>query len=47
VDVTFPGIKKLQNSLKKKSEAFKEIVKINHDATPITLVQEFSGSGYV
>ncbi|HZD84201.1 MAG TPA: class II fumarate hydratase [Candidatus Angelobacter sp.] len=47
VDVTLPGLKKLQNSFKKKSEAFKEIVKIGRthlmDATPLTLGQEFSG----
>lgn len=47
VYVTLPGLKKLQNSFKKKSEAFKEIVKIGRthlmDATPLTLGQEFSG----
>lgn len=45
--VTLPGIKKLRNTLKKKSEEFKEIVKIGRthfmDATPLTLGQEFSG----
>ncbi|MBI2026586.1 MAG: class II fumarate hydratase [Deltaproteobacteria bacterium] len=42
-----PELKKLQRSLEKKSEEFKNIVKIGRthlqDATPITLGQEFSG----
>ena len=45
--VTLPGLKKLRDSLKKKSEEFKEVVKIGRthfmDATPLTLGQEFSG----
>jgi len=44
---TLPGMKQLQNTLKQKSESFKDIVKIGRthfmDATPITLGQEFSG----
>jgi fumarate hydratase class II len=44
---TLPGIKQLHGTLKKKSESFKDIVKIGRthfmDATPITLGQEFSG----
>ena len=47
VQVTIPGIKKLRNTLKKKSEEFKSVVKIGRthfmDATPLTLGQEFSG----
>ena len=47
VETTLPGIKKLRNGLKQKSEAFKNIVKIGRthmmDATPLTLGQEFSG----
>lgn len=47
VEVTIPGVKKLRNSLKKKSEEFKDVVKIGRthfmDATPLTLGQEFSG----
>jgi len=47
VDVTIPGIQKLHNTLKKKSEQFKDIVKTGRthfmDATPLTLGQEFSG----
>ncbi|MFZ4740177.1 MAG: class II fumarate hydratase [Bacteroidales bacterium] len=46
VDVTIPGAEKLRNTLAKKSEAFKEIVKTGRthlmDATPLTLGQEFS-----
>jgi fumarate hydratase class II len=46
-EVTLPGIKKLRNTLKKKSEDFKDVVKIGRthfmDATPLTLGQEFSG----
>ena len=45
--VTLPGIKRLRNTLKKKSEEFKDVVKIGRthfmDATPLTLGQEFSG----
>ena len=44
---TIPNIKKLRDSLDKKSKEFKDIVKIGRthlmDATPITLGQEFSG----
>ena len=43
----FPKVKKLRDTLAKKSEAFKDIVKIGRthlqDATPITLGQEMSG----
>ena len=44
---TIPNIKKLRDSLNKKSKKFNKIVKIGRthlmDATPITLGQEFSG----
>lgn len=44
---TIPGIEQLRDALKKKSEEFKDIVKIGRthlmDATPLTLGQEFSG----
>src|ERR1700743_1131744 len=47
IDVTIPGIEKLRDTLKAKSEAFKGVVKIGRthlmDATPLTLGQEFSG----
>src|SRR5665213_2735701 len=47
IDVTIPGIEKLRKTLKAKSEAFKDVVKIGRthfmDATPLTLGQEFSG----
>ncbi len=47
LETTIPGIKKLRNTLKKKSEEFKDVVKIGRthfmDATPLTLGQEFSG----
>src|SRR5947209_10757770 len=47
MDVTIPGIEKLRDTLKAKSEAFKSVVKIGRthlmDATPLTLGQEFSG----
>ncbi|MBP0902531.1 class II fumarate hydratase [Mariniflexile gromovii] len=47
VEVTIPGVKQLRNTLKKKSEAFKNVVKIGRthlmDATPLTLGQELSG----
>jgi fumarate hydratase class II len=46
-DVTLPGMQKLRDTLRKKSEAFKDIVKTGRthfmDATPLTLGQEFSG----
>ena len=44
---TIPGIELLRNTLHKKAEAFKDIVKIGRthlmDATPLTLGQGFSG----
>ena len=47
VEITLPGMKKLRESLAKKAEAFKNIVKTGRthfmDATPLTLGQEFSG----
>lgn len=47
VDITLPGIEKLRDTLHKKSESFKNIVKTGRthfmDATPLTLGQEFSG----
>ncbi|HBI40824.1 MAG TPA: class II fumarate hydratase [Tenacibaculum sp.] len=47
VEVTIPGVEQLRNTLQKKSEDFKNIVKIGRthlmDATPLTLGQEFSG----
>jgi fumarate hydratase class II len=47
IDVTIPGIEILRDTLKAKSEAFKDIVKIGRthlmDATPLTLGQEISG----
>ncbi len=47
IEVTLPGIVKLRNTLKKKSEEFKDVVKIGRthfmDATPLTLGQEFGG----
>src|SRR5210317_2190053 len=47
VETTIPGVKQLRDTLKKKSEAFKNIVKIGRthlmDATPLTLGQELSG----
>ncbi|MEM9687077.1 MAG: class II fumarate hydratase [Bacteroidota bacterium] len=47
VETTIPGVTQLRNTLKKKSEAFKNVVKIGRthlmDATPLTLGQEFSG----
>ena len=46
-EITLPGVKKLRNTLKKKSVEFKDVVKIGRthfmDATPLTLGQEFSG----
>lgn len=47
VENTIPGIEQLRNTLKIKSELFKDVVKIGRthlmDATPLTLGQEFSG----
>lgn len=47
VEITFPGVIKLRNTLQNKSTAFKDVVKIGRthlmDATPLTLGQEFSG----
>ena len=47
VEVTIPGVEQLRNTLQKKSEDFKNVVKIGRthlmDATPLTLGQEFSG----
>ncbi len=47
VETTIPGVEILKNTLKKKSDAFIDIVKIGRthwmDATPLTLGQEFSG----
>ena len=44
---TIPGVTKLLNTLRKKSDEFKDIIKIGRthlmDATPLTLGQEFSG----
>ncbi len=46
-DVTLPGIKKLRDTLSKKSKEFMPIVKIGRthlmDATPLTVGQEISG----
>jgi fumarate hydratase, class II len=47
VETTIPGVEKLRDTLKEKSEAFMDVVKIGRthfmDATPLTLGQEFSG----
>lgn len=47
VEITLPGMKKLRDTLAKKSSAYKNIVKTGRthfmDATPLTLGQEFSG----
>ncbi|MFT5146592.1 MAG: fumarate hydratase class II [Polaribacter sp.] len=47
VENTIPGIEQLRDTLKTKSEAFQDVVKIGRthlmDATPLTLGQEFSG----
>jgi fumarate hydratase class II len=47
VKTTIPGLEMLRNTLAKKSDEFKNIVKIGRthlmDATPLTLGQEFSG----
>ena len=46
-EIALPGLKKLYETLKEKSESFKNIVKTGRthfmDATPLTLGQEFSG----
>jgi fumarate hydratase, class II len=46
-EVTIPGMQKLQETLAKKAESFKNVVKTGRthfmDATPLTLGQEFSG----
>jgi fumarate hydratase class II len=46
-ETTLPGMKKLRDTLEKKSKEYKEIVKTGRthfmDATPLTLGQEFSG----
>ncbi|MFM1877492.1 MAG: hypothetical protein RLZZ241_358 [Bacteroidota bacterium] len=46
-EVTLPGVKQLRDTLKAKSQAFANVVKIGRthlmDATPLTLGQEFSG----
>ncbi len=46
-EITLPGMQKLHETLKQKSETFTEIVKTGRthfmDATPLTLGQEFSG----
>lgn len=47
VDITIPGMEKLRDTLQKKSDEYKNIVKTGRthfmDATPLTLGQEFSG----
>ncbi|RLD21041.1 MAG: class II fumarate hydratase, partial [Bacteroidetes bacterium] len=47
IETTIPGVKLLRDTLKKKVEDFKDVVKIGRthlmDATPLTLGQEFSG----
>jgi fumarate hydratase, class II len=47
MEVTIPGIEKLRDTLKAKSEEFMHVVKIGRthfmDATPLTVGQEFSG----
>ncbi len=47
VETTIPGVEKLRDTLKLKSEQFKQVVKIGRthlmDATPLTLGQELSG----
>lgn len=47
VETTLPGVEKLRDTLQKKAEEFKSVVKIGRthlmDATPLTLGQEFSG----
>src|SRR5690606_76518 len=47
VETTIPGVEKLRNTPKEKSEAVKDVVKTGRthlmDATPLTSGQEFSG----
>ena len=47
VETTIPGVEKLRDTLKAKSDTFANVVKIGRthlmDATPLTLGQEFSG----
>ncbi len=47
VETTIPGVEKLRDTLKAKSEQFMKVVKIGRthfmDATPLTVGQEFSG----
>jgi fumarate hydratase class II len=47
IEVTIPGIEALRDTLQRKSNDFKDVVKIGRthlmDATPLTLGQEFSG----
>ena len=47
VETTIPGVEKLRDTLKQKSDQFMNVVKIGRthlmDATPLTLGQEFSG----
>lgn len=47
IENTIPGVEQLRDTLKAKSEAMKDVVKIGRthfmDATPLTLGQEFSG----
>ena len=47
IEKTIPGVEQLRDTLKAKSEAFKDVVKIGRthlmDATPVTLGQELSG----
>ena len=47
VENTIPGVEQLRNTLAKKAEEMKDVVKIGRthlmDATPLTLGQEFSG----
>ena len=47
VEVTIPGVTQLRETLKKKSDEFKNVVKIGRthfmDATPLTIGQELSG----
>ncbi len=47
IDTTIPGVEQLRDTLKAKSEEFKDVVKIGRthlmDATPLTIGQEFSG----
>lgn len=47
LECTIPGVEKLRDTLKAKSDAFASVVKIGRthlmDATPLTLGQEFSG----